>query len=455
MSAAEESTTSSPIAGRTILALIGVNLLALVVRLVFFSGLQGGDDAIYLSLAHNYAANSAIDPEPSHWAGRILVWLPIAAGLKLGWSAVVALSWFPLLCSLATLNALFWVARARLGENAAILATLLWAIFPLEVIYATTSYCDGPVGGLAFLTCACFIWQYESRRPHLWGFLAGLSLAAAYLCRETVLILVVPLAGIALVRKHFVRAAWTGFLGASVLLVAEVAFWQIETGDPLRRLHSTSESLAGIPLTASGQPGQAPEVAKSTSWWFSGPPGYPPYYHENPLKDAAHSLFINEEYALFMIVGLPLLLWQVVRRDWVAWEYLLIFWVLLALTLFFPFFSLKYTLRRDPRYCSVIVGPMCLCLAHELQRWRVPALRFGLVALLALASLAGLQATQGSRTRSAFRELHDFRRLHAGTRLWTSPLAAVTLAYYSSYDGDEDVGLTFFESNRTSHRTEE
>lgn len=450
MSTNQPALSSVHISRRSIVLLLGINLLALAVRLIFFSGLQGSDDAIYLAHAYDFAEHGTIDRTPSHWVGRILVWMPVAAALRLGLSAQVALTWFPIVCSMVSLNAVFAAARARLGERAALLAALLFAFFPLDAIYSTTSYCDGPIACFTFLTLMFFLWQYESSHPIRYGICAGLSFAAAYLCRESVLVLALPLAVIALLKGRVVRVVAAGAVGAIVPLAVETAFWSSQTGDPLYRLHSTSGSVENQTvlreqiLNQMQQPG---------AWrWPMGPPELPPYYHQNPLLDAAHSLFVNEEYALFMIVGIPLLLWQLIRRDRVDWEFQFWFWSLLLVMLFFPFHRGRYTLRHDPRYCTAVVAPLCVCLAHVIDTWQRPVLRIGLSLLLITTAIGGLVVTQYSRTQPGFYELHEFRKAHAGTPLWVAPRPAVMLAYQSTYDGDADVGLLLMEGARTSNR---
>src|SRR6266852_3036360 len=63
--------------------LAGLLGLALVVRLLFFTGMALGDDVFYATQAVALAESGSWPPEPYHWQTRLGMVLPTALAVKL------------------------------------------------------------------------------------------------------------------------------------------------------------------------------------------------------------------------------------------------------------------------------------------------------------------------------------------------------------------------------------
>src|SRR5947207_236401 len=126
--------------------LAGLSILAIAVRLLFFTGMALGDDVFYATQALAHAQGGAWPPEALHWTTRIGLTFPTTAAVwMLGTSPLVFVLW-PLLASTATVVVCYGIAEELAGLEVAWLAALFQALFPLELIYSTHLFPDIAVG---------------------------------------------------------------------------------------------------------------------------------------------------------------------------------------------------------------------------------------------------------------------------------------------------------------------
>src|SRR3569833_953831 len=124
--------------------LVGVVLLAAVIRIFFFTGFHGFDDVFYIRRAYALSQGHFALPT-NHWAARVGLVGPTAlAYLLFGvtlWSTVL----FPFLCSILTVIVATVLGRRLLGDSAGWLAGLLVAMFPMDAIFASMLFPTAPV----------------------------------------------------------------------------------------------------------------------------------------------------------------------------------------------------------------------------------------------------------------------------------------------------------------------
>jgi 4-amino-4-deoxy-L-arabinose transferase-like glycosyltransferase len=154
-------------------------------RAVLFSGFVGGDDFAYAALAHDIVENRYPAVEPNVFAARPVLMLPIATSIAiLGWTEW-ALTLPVLLGSLSGIGCTYALGRLLAGRAAGLCASATLAVFPLDLVYATTTTNDivgsaviasaMVLGVLSFQTAA-----HERRRVAILlamgaGFTAGLA----------------------------------------------------------------------------------------------------------------------------------------------------------------------------------------------------------------------------------------------------------------------------------------
>lgn len=437
---------------KVLLSLAAVNALFVVLRLAYFSGYQGMDDAIYISYARSFAANNAVDPNiKTHWIGRAGGWLPMALGFKLGLQPPLASTWMQLCCSLATLNVAFALAVRRLGLRTAQLSGILLASCPNDVIYSTASYIDCSAASMVWICAVIVLWTTDARENVWRQRCAGFAFGLGFLNTEISVLALPPLFLTLLpIRwKTLFRFAANFGLGGALALALEFGFWTHQTGDPLYRYRATDVRAMSNPNQLTFDPQTHPQPTPRR-WSLPAPlPGG--RYYSNDLAAVLKTLFLNEEYALFTWLGIPAVLLGLMSRERLVRDLSVFTVCLLTLLLYAPVLEGKYSLHRDPRYYLAASAPLALCsgfmLSKRLNAWG----QFAVAGAVATSSVVALQLTDATRSMPSLRELHEFRCAHSDQRLWVSPWTAGFLAYHSNYDQDSDLGLILIEQTQGSN----
>lgn len=432
---------------RDVGALVTLCAIALLVRLAFFSGYQGQDDRIYIFYAEHFAATGHPPEVNSNWIGRIGGWVPVAASIRLTGTSDLSMATWSLLCSLGLVVVVYLIGKMLLDRPTALLAALFAACFPLETIYASTAYVDVPVGFFQTLALYLFLRQYHIAPGYRYALLAGVALGCGYLCRETAVFSLAPFGLIALSRGNLLKRIGIFCAGFGVVIAVELAFWSLETGDALYRVHAIQARASHLHATLSDD--NDPKVRVSL---IPGPRPTERYRAKNTFTDAALMFMVNEEFVLYYFVVFPALVLLTLNRDAPTRDLRIYFGVLLVLCLFFPLQYFKFTVPRDPRYYVCLTGPAVLCLARWMQSLNSGWLRRSAIAGLILSGFAGLAITSQSRENGAKRLLSEFQKQHAAETLWCSPDHAAMLAYYSGFADRPNVNIHFLSGGAQSNR---
>ncbi len=235
--------------------LIGVTLLGLLLRIVYFQGFVGKDDLTYIDDGYRLARGDYL-PRPNEWDVRIGIIAPLALAIRVfglhDWSVAL----YPLCLSLLSLPLIYTLGKTLYSERVGLIAALLLACFPQDIHYATVAYSVLPS---VFYASLAILLAYRSRRPRTrrarlrLAAGAGLAMAVSYLTYEGQAVF----AAICLLAIWSDRARdkpWRLLLVAAVPLCAVVVegliYWRL-TGDPLFRfvaLHTHSDLMRGTGL---------------------------------------------------------------------------------------------------------------------------------------------------------------------------------------------------------------
>jgi 4-amino-4-deoxy-L-arabinose transferase-like glycosyltransferase len=334
--------------GLTLAALV---VLALLVRLTFFTGFVASDDSAYLGAASQMLTR--LD-----WSGqdlassRIGFVAAVAAGLGVFGTRELGIVAIPLLASLATHVIVYRLATLYYGRSAALLAVGLLAVYPLNVVLSTVLV---PETLLSCLMAGALL-AYEladraGRGRGLAGALsAGVLLGLAYLVKEPAALVLVAFALVwaatAVTRRHL-RLAWialpVGF--ALVFALAALVEYQI-SGELFRRAQVIAQTQA-----------RAAEVEHALHPWYLYP----------------RSMFISAYSVgpLFYLLAGGLI-WACVRR--LRLPVLPVAWLLVVLG-YLTFGSASLTsyvpLPKQPRYLEAITVPAILLAAPALHDFLV------------------------------------------------------------------------------------
>ena len=420
----------------------------LIVRLALFSGYQGQDDRIYIFYAEHLASTGHVPVDvKNQWIGRIGGWVPVAGSIRAFGASELSLASWSLVCSLALIATVYLLGRLLFDRRIAISAGILAVAFPLEIIYSTTDYVDVPAGFWIVLSLYFFLKQCRKATGFGPGLLSGVALGIAYLCRETAIFAIPPVALISISYAGFWKRAGVCLAGFGLVLISELIFWQFAQNDPLYRVHALM-TRAEVQQSAAPENNEETSAPVTSGWAFPGP--WRSYRSKNTFLDAALMFLVNEEFALYYVIGWPVLLYQTIRRDRATKDLRIYVFGMALLLLFFPLTGGKYTLARDPRYYVCITGPTLLCLAAWVRSLSSAFVRRAILATLLVSGLAAVTGTSQSRQLGAKRLLHDFCTKHAGTITWCPPNDAAAVAVFSRFTDVPPVGVQFLCSRRES-----
>ena len=376
-SSPRHSRVTSRRAGRLVLLLTA----AAAVRLWFFTGLALGDDVFYVSAAAALAEGQGWPPLPLHWHTRIGITGATAAGLTMaGWSPLVFV-WLPFAASLTGVWLCHHIVERVAGERAAWVAAILYAAFPLEIIYSTHLFPDIVAGVLSAL--AVWLWVRGLRDDSTRALIgSGLALAAGYLCRETVLLLGPVFVALWLFfgRLWRPRLLWVG-LAPLVLVFVECAVYAHAVGDPLyrwRALAAQQQDPGNLALIAAS--------ASGGSFW----------------SDPLLMLMTSHEFGLVPLCAVVLALLTIRWRPDLRWVAL---WLLIGCGWLYYGTTVPTAwvpVHRDPRYAAAFTIPAVLLIAVLLDGW--PKYWKALAtSVLVVVGLAGASLDQGGSELSAHR----------------------------------------------------
>lgn len=232
-----ERCVGHPLAG---LAAIGV--VAVALRIAFFTGYHGYDDIHYIQRAFDLSEGVRSLPQTA-WAGRIGLVGPTALAYAALGVTPVTTNLFPFACSLLGIAAVYMLGRRLFDEGTGLLAALLLAFLPIDVLSAGQLFANSPVSLLAGIGFGCFVLAERDDDPRAY-FCSGLGLGLATLVHEAVVMTFAAYpACLALTRGPTRRHALIG-IGFALGLGIEPIAHGILLGAPLARLEGLSGSHA-------------------------------------------------------------------------------------------------------------------------------------------------------------------------------------------------------------------
>jgi 4-amino-4-deoxy-L-arabinose transferase-like glycosyltransferase len=373
-----------------VVLVVAVFAAALAIRLASFTGLIGSDDVRYARYAWRIA-DGTYQLEPHQFAIRYGVLVPVAALFRLfgvqEWTMVV----LPLIGSslAAALTAL--IAARVAGLSAAWVAGLLMATFPVDVRYASVLLPE-PLLQAVLLGGVLLFLRAGTRQSDALGLAAGVVFGLSYLTKEPGIFVAVALGAFALLRRQW-RLVLSLAAGVALVLAAELAWYWMEGGDLLFRLHATAAQQRSRGV-----------VAANAHLPMRLGIAYP-----------RMMLVPNVDFGLHSLVGLGLAAVGLARRKPADGTWLLLLLWALVPFLYLNFgtssFSRYWALPAAPRYISLVYPPLFVWAASVLVGWagaRRDRQRWvGLaVAVVCVAGIACAVSTRGTGYRA-----EDVRRL--------------------------------------------
>lgn len=162
-------------------------IFAIVLRIIFFTGINFNDDVAYLNLAHNIVEGN-FKPHPYIFATRLMMIYPIAFFFLFDITEFTA-SLYILLTSLGSVFLAYLIGKELFNKKTGLIAAFLLAVLPLEVVYATTIVPDVPLA--FFLALSVYLFIKAQKANNKWLFLfSGISIGLAWLVKTIAVIII-------------------------------------------------------------------------------------------------------------------------------------------------------------------------------------------------------------------------------------------------------------------------
>jgi 4-amino-4-deoxy-L-arabinose transferase-like glycosyltransferase len=407
-------------------ALAAILVLAALLRILFFVGLVSGDpqdDGIYysnafglyknglqyLDLFQNFPADEPVNPIASFHVRPMVTYPTAAAFAVFGPGEISAVVW-PFLCSLAIVLVVYRLGVCTHDRSVGLVAALLCAFYPLEVINATRILSDVQVG-LFSAVALLLLLEARERDSVVLCVLSGAAAAGAYLANMRSLIFLIALLGCALAvgfgaHRRAIRYAplWV-VAGFACVFAFEAIAYYAQVGDPLLSYHVQGGVLRFKYLF---------EPVSSVDWG----PVRVSYTNGQPLELSRSVLHLQgrttNQFGYFFVLFFASAIFSLIRRRNT---------LLLALAAFLCLYlefgpvqiSVDWARRqlhymmvfKQERFLLVVTAPFAILSAYALRSLakRRPWLVIFLLVMLFVTSIVGI-----NRTRQFYRAgLRDLR----------------------------------------------
>ena len=400
---------------RRVLAL--VVLFGVIFRLYFFVGLVSGDpqdDGVYylnalaiskdgpryLERYRNLAPDFLANPI-DQFNFRPMTTYPISLAFKvLGPGETAAVLW-SLACSALSIPVVYGVAALLGGPSAGLLAAVLLAVYPLDVVLATRILSDGPLGFLCGLGILG-VMTAESRvagRRSVPAWLAGVAFGLAYLANPRALlvlgfvVVLVKIKGVPSDRGWHVPVPVLLGFGAVFFLEAATYFWT--TGQPFLnlRIHNGANTFKYLNEPSSAwrlglldvhfTNGRPLQLLQTVFHLRQGPTDHVGLYFFLFAAGVADAV-IRRRHLFIAVLGVGLfafLEFGFVGVHWNASNRLLEYWMVF----------------KQERFLAILTVPLIALAACSLARV-APRQPLAVAAVLVLLTASSVQAIEKTRT---------------------------------------------------------
>lgn len=378
------------------LALGAVLLFALLLRLVFFTGLSGSDDTGY-SVRALEAARGEIIYTTYVGSLRYGVNLPMAGFVRLFGANEVGLHAWPLLCSLGEVLLVFLLADRLWGRRAAVLAGLLLATAPLHIHAGGRALADAPLAFFVTLAMTAFVLA-ERNGNRLLYLLAGAAIGFSWWIKPHTIVFGAVLLVYAAIGMRWNRA-WHWVIAAFIATIAlEWLLFAHWFGDPFHGLRSM---MGGIDK----------DFVKQDAPWGD----HAAFFYFRQMFLDGRDFFLVPVFAL---LGLVLVLLRGPERGLQAGGYVVLWAVgLIALFSFTPYsFSPFKLIPKQENYALIFLAPLALLGGYALASVPIALARGALLglALVGGAALASLPQQQLSIRQATLAEATRLAHAHSG-----------------------------------------
>jgi hypothetical protein len=358
-------------------ALAGILVLAACLRLVFFNGVFGSDDIVYLNRAMQIS-QGIWTAEPYNGSLRYAFNIPAGVALAIFGVGPVTANLWPIACSLLEIAAVFVFCLRFWNLRTAVYAGLILATTSLHIAVATRIHTDPIVS--CFLTGGFVLFFLAERgRSRVLYYLAGLSMGGVFWTKELATVTLFTFVAYPFVVR---RIDWRWSIvvaGGVTMLAGHLLLMQAIAGDPLYAIRTVTGQVSRNFVHGSDGESQ---------WWF---------YLKYMFLDIRHTGLVALLATAAVVVG-----WRArtVPRHVDPGFGLTVFWFLglLAVLSLFPVSLNPFRIVfKQSNYLTLFLAPMAVLAAWLLARTGGWQGRIGLIVTLVLGILLGALQQQSYR----------------------------------------------------------
>ena len=245
--------------------------LALALGCSHWTGLSGSDDLHYAVRAHRvWSERLPLDMTRLH-DGRVVVYGLIGLSFSLFGVSETSLAIVPLLSTAAAAAALAVLGQQLFGRAVGLIAGALYALFPLNVYYATIAVPE-PIASLEMtLAAICFVRAKTQRDSAPLAVAAGLLAGLAYLTTEAASLILLVLIAYGVLTRYPSRTQFSAAAGFLFVLLLEILHSYYRYGQPLARFTASTDRYNLDPMVVAANTDLFDRMLKAYPRYFIWP----------------------------------------------------------------------------------------------------------------------------------------------------------------------------------------
>lgn len=229
--------------------LILILSFALVLRLIFFTGIGYSDSLSYTSYANNFAEGKPVLTH--HRALRLGIVFPVAVLYSIFGVNEFSSNILPLFLSLGSIVLTYAISKLLFNEKIGLLSAFLLSFFPMDVIYSTRLMPDLPAAFFVALSVYLFLKSektYKETSSSILCLFSGISLGISYLMKEISLLIALFFGAYILYNRKIRKRYFLIVLGFALIFFMEYFYFLRLTGIPFFRFQTISFTETGVVL---------------------------------------------------------------------------------------------------------------------------------------------------------------------------------------------------------------
>ena len=366
-------------------------VLAIALRLFFFTGYNAGDDRGYIAKAFAYTQQDYAPPL-DHWSARSGIVIPTAISFAVFGVNQFSTVFTPFVLSLSSICLIFFFASYLFDTRTGLLSAFFLSIFPMDVLFASTLF---PNAFLSFFTMGSmfsFVYGIQKQKRGF-VFFAGILLGLGYLAHITALYCLLFYALYFVFNRKQISYVLYFAGGLFLMFAGEMLVSYLLFNEPFARVDVLMGKVSK-PSTARAVTSAVINKFINFQW----------------LVEPFVRFFFEQEFALFF----PFILFAVFYQIKIAKNrnaMLLILWII-PVFLYISYGTTSPTnyspLRRLPRYYALITGPAMILVSFYLFQLKNRKLSNAVIVLLVISSLVCLYIDNSRYVKAPSLEMVDY-----------------------------------------------